>query len=217
MSLPVIIVGAGGHATVVADALLASGARVLGFTDRDPKRHGGSNCGLPVLGDDTVLDRHTPQTLALANGIGGVGARTGDALRRAVHGALSGRGWRFVGVRHPSAVVSPFARLGDAVQLHAGSIVQPGAEVGEGCIVNTGAVIEHDAQVGPWCHVAPGALLCGNVSIGARCHIGAGAIVRQGVRLADDTLVGAGAVVVEDCPAGCLLVGVPARPMERSK
>ena len=216
MSLPVIIIGAGGHAAVVADALLASGARVLGFTDRDPASHGSSRCGLPVLGDDTVLGRHTPQTVALANGIGGVGARAGDALRREVHRALAGRGWRFVGMRHPSAIVSPFARLGGAVQLHAGSIVQPDAEVGEGCIVNTGAVIEHDAQIGAWCHVAPGALVCGNVSIGARCHIGAGAIVRQGIRLADDTVVGAGAVVVEDCPTGCVLVGVPARRMERS-
>ena len=73
MKLPVIIVGAGGHAVVVADALLAAGERVLGFTDADPDKHGRAICGLPVLGDDSVLNTHSPATLRLANGIGGVG------------------------------------------------------------------------------------------------------------------------------------------------
>jgi len=40
VSLPVIIVGSGGHAAVVADALLAADVRVLGFVDTDPARIG---------------------------------------------------------------------------------------------------------------------------------------------------------------------------------
>lgn len=215
MSLPLIIVGAGGHAGVVADALLASGRHVLGFTDPDPTRHGRMLCGLPVLGDDSVLDRHTPQTLELANGIGGVGNAHRDVLRRSVQQRLAARGWQFASVRHPAAVVSPFARVGAGVQLLAASVVQAGAEVGEGCIVNTAAVVEHDVVLGAWSHVAPRALVCGGVTLGEGCHIGAGAVVRQGLRLANDTIVGAGAVLIEDCPTGGVLVGVPARVLER--
>jgi len=87
--------------------------------------------------------------------------------------------------------------------------------IGEGCIVNTAAVIEHDVELGVWTHIAPRALVCGTVVVGARCHVGAGAVVRQGLRLGDDTVIGAGAVVVKDFSGNGVLVGVPARTMER--
>ena len=208
MSLPVIIIGSGGHAAVVADALLASGARVLGYTDADPGRSGARLCGLPVLGDDSVLEKHVPGETALANGIGGTRVAS---LRRVVQDRLEARGWEFVAVRHPSAIVSPFATIAAGAHLLAGSIVQAGATVGKGCIVNTAAVVEHDVELDAFVHVAPRALLCGAVVVGANCHVGAGAVIKQHVRIGADTLVGAGAVVVEDFPGNGVLVGVPAR------
>jgi sugar O-acyltransferase (sialic acid O-acetyltransferase NeuD family) len=214
MKLPIIVIGAGGHAGVVADALLAVGEQVLGFTDADASRHGRTLCGLPVLGDDRVLEAHESQSLLLANGIGGVGRLRDDALRRKVQQRLATRGWRFATVRHPAALVSPFARVGDSAQLFAASVIQPGAVVSGGVIVNTAAVVEHDAELGGWVHVAPRALVCGGVKIGANSHIGAGAIIRQGLHLGDDTVVGAGAVVVKDFAGGGILIGVPARRVE---
>ena len=212
MSLPVIVVGSGGHAAVVADALLAAGETLLGFTDSDDGRHGRMLCGLPVLGnDDDVLAAHAPAQTRLANGIGGV---RGTALRQRVQQRLQAQGWQFTSVRHPSAIVSPFAHVGAGVQLLAASVVQTGADLGAGCIVNTAAVVEHDCRLGEHVHVAPRALLCGDVTVGARSHIGAGAVVRQGLRLGADTVVGAGAVVVKDFPGAGTLVGVPARRLE---
>lgn len=212
MTFPFIVVGAGGHAAVVADALLASGSVVLGFTDTDPSRHGLRLCGIPVLGsDDDVLASHQPERTRLANGIGGVDATT---LRHRIQLRLEAQGWVFDAVRHPSATVSPFARLGRGVQLLARSVVQPGAVVGDGCIVNTGAVIEHDCNIGDFVHLAPCALLCGAVSIGHRSHIGAGAVVRQGIHLGAETVVGAGAVVTRDFAGTGTLIGSPARRIE---
>lgn len=213
MKPSIIVIGAGGHAVVVADALLAAGESVLGFTDADPRHHGQRLCGLPVLGDDaTVLAAHPQHTTHLVNGIGGVG---GTELRQRVQERLQTLGWRFVGVRHPSAIVSSFARVEDGVQLLAGSVVQAGAEIGAGCIVNTAAVVEHDCRLGEHVHVAPRALLCGGVEIGARSCIGAGAVVRQGLRLGNDTVVGAGAVVIRNHSGGGTLIGVPAMLMDR--
>jgi sugar O-acyltransferase (sialic acid O-acetyltransferase NeuD family) len=208
MSLPVIVVGSGGHAAVIADALLASDVRVLGFVDTDPARIGAVVCGLPVLGNETVLDSHTPGAALLANGIGGVRS---EGLRKPVQERLESRGWEFVTVRHPSAIVSRFATIGPGAQLLAGCIVQAKARVGKGAIVNTAAVVEHDVELGEFVHVAPRALLCGTVTIGAGSHVGAGAVVRQHVRLGERTMIGAGAVVVADFAGDCTLVGVPAR------
>lgn len=211
MTEPVIVIGSGGHAAVVADALLASGKQVIGFTDTDPTRYGQLLCGLPVLGSDHVLQDRDRAALRLANGIGGTGSAESKNVRRAVQENLESLGWRFVGVRHPSAIVSRFASVGDGVHLLASCVIQAGAVIGDGCIVNTAAVVEHDATIGRYTHVACGAVLCGAVSIGTGSHIGAGAVVRQGVRLGDEVVVGAGAVVVEDSQCGATLVGVPAR------
>lgn len=214
MSEAIVVIGAGGHAAVIADALLACAVHVLGYTDADASRSPLGPCGLPVLGTDAFLGGRDPSTLRLANGIGGVGRAGQLDRRRELQQALEAAGWRFVSVRHPSATVSRHARVDAAVQLLAGSIVQAGAYVGTGCIVNTSAVVEHDVEVGAWTHVAPRALLCGGVSLGAGCHIGAGAVLREGVKLAAGTVVGAGALVLSDALDGGTLVGVPARRLE---
>lgn len=217
MSAPVIIVGAGGHARVVTDALLARGTRVLGFTEANPARHRTEVLGLPVLGDDSVLVRYKPDEVRLVNGIGGVGRRGDTSARRTAQRRFVESGWQFATVVHPDAIVSPHAHLGGGVHVLAGAIVQPGARIGDGCIVNTGAIAEHDVVLGAFTHLAPGAVVCGDVVIGTDSHIGAGAVVRQGLRLGASTVVGAGAVVVKDCEGLCLLIGVPARVLEHGR
>jgi len=211
MKRPVIIIGSGGHAAVVADALLLAGETVLGFTDPDASRHGTRICGMPVLGDDSALASLAPAEVLLANGIGGTGAGPAKELRRDVQRRFESLGWTFAPVRHPSAVVSPFAQVDASAQLFARAVVQPGAHVGRGCIVNTGAIVEHDVVVGEFAHVSCGATLCGDVQVGAGSHIGAGAIVRQGVQLGEDSVVGAGAVMLETVAGGRTWIGVPAR------
>jgi sugar O-acyltransferase (sialic acid O-acetyltransferase NeuD family) len=214
MRAAAIIVGAGGHAAVVADALLSAGVPLLGFTDRDRARHGAELCGLRVLGsDEDVLASCQRDAVVLVNGIGAVGD---SGLRSRVQQRLQADGWRFAGARHASAVVSPFARVADDAQLLATCVVQAGAEIAAGCIVNTAAVVEHDARLGAWVHVAPRALLCGGVIVGAYSHIGAGAVVRQGLSLGERTVVGVGAAVVKDFAGGGCLVGVPARRVGRN-
>jgi sugar O-acyltransferase (sialic acid O-acetyltransferase NeuD family) len=212
-SLPVIVIGAGGHAAVVADALLAGGATVLGFTDANPERHGRVICGLPVLGDDRVLAEYGGVGVVLANGLGGLGDERVPARQR-LQQSLEDRGWRFCSVIHPNAIVSRFAKLGVSVQIMAGSVIQTGASLGAGSIVNTAAVLEHDVSIGSWSHIAPRAVVCGQTHVGVASHVGAGATIRQGLLIGDYTLIGVGAVVVKNFSGGGVLVGVPARPVE---
>lgn len=208
-----IILGAGGHAVVLADALLAKDVRVLGFADSDLTRHGAKLCGLPVLGGDDVLASFDPQSILLVNGLGSLDNRAPSARSR-LQQTLTAHGWNFASVIHPDACISRFARVGAGVQVMAGCVVQANACIGDGAIINTRAVIEHDTTVGAWSHVAPGAIVCGHVQLGEFCHIGAGAVIRQGVQLGARCLVGAGAAVVQDRTNNVVLVGVPARPLK---
>lgn len=206
---PVIVVGAGGHGAVVADALLAEGRAVLGFVDASPQTANEPLSGLAILGSDDTLDPEGGYDLA--NGIGGTGAGAGRGLRRSVQSRLEAQGFRFTGVRHPSAIVSPHAAVADSVQLLARCVVQAGARIEVGAIVNTGAIVEHGCRVGAFTHCATGAILCGDVEVGEGSHIGTGAVIRQGVRLEPGVVVGAGAVVLEAGAGEGMLIGVPAR------
>lgn len=215
-AVSVIVVGAGGHGRVVADALHAASVTVLGFVDSAAVRLNSRLDGHPILGDDTALTAYDVAAVLLANGIGGLGYESGPSLRQRVQESLMAQGWRFTTVRHPSAIVSPTASIGLGAQLLAGCVVQPGACIGPGTIINSRAVVEHDTRVGAWCHVAPGAVLCGNVIVGDGCHVGAGSVVRQGVELGDRVVVGVGAAVVGNVNAG-VVAGVPARPLSEPR
>lgn len=206
MNRSVVIVGAGGHGLVLAEALRLSGVTVLGFADPEAAGEVG---GLPILGDDTVLDRAGGYDLV--NGLGWTGTEAGRGRRQAVQARLEGLGFRFVGARHPSAVIARDVTVADDVQLMAGCIVQPGAVLDRGVIVNSGAIVEHGVHLGAFTHCASGAILCGDVRIGADAHVGGGAVVRQGVTLEDGVVVGAGAVVISAGTGSGALVGVPAQ------
>jgi serine O-acetyltransferase len=52
--------------------------------------------------------------------------------------------------------------------------------------------------------------------IGNRVDIGAGAKVLGDIKIGDDVIIGANAVVLQDIPANCLAVGVPAKIKPRS-
>jgi UDP-perosamine 4-acetyltransferase len=202
----IVIVGAGGHGKVLADALLARGEAVAGFVDADSRLHGGTMFGLPVLGDDGSVE---PGWL-LVNGIGSVGR---PETRMRVERSFGQRGFCFLTVIHPSASVARGVSLGEGCQIMAGAVIQADAVLGRGVIVNTRASVDHDCHLGDFVHVAPGATLSGGVQVGEASHIGSGAVVIEGVRVGRDCLVAAGAVVTQDIPDGQRVAGVPARVM----
>jgi UDP-perosamine 4-acetyltransferase len=211
MTRPVIVLGAGGHAKVLIDALQACSTPIRGILDNDPAKQGGVILGIPVLGTDAKLKEWAPNEVVLVNGLGS----TESLLpRAALHERLRAQGHAFLSVIHPSAVVSPHARLGEGVQIMAGAVVQAGTRLGDGCIVNTGALVDHDCALGGYVHVAPGAVLSGGVTVGSNTHIGTGAAVIQGIRVGSRCLVAAGAVVVHDVPDGSRVAGIPARKIK---
>lgn len=203
----VVILGAGDHGRVVADILLCARQEVVAFLDVKRERWGIPIHGIPVPGDDSKL-----AGLRADGVVAGVGDNR--TRHRIVAELLSPVNW--VNAIHPSAVVSPWAKLGRGVVIAAGAVVNPDAEVGDFAIVNTGATVDHDCCIGPFAQVAPGVHLAGRVMVGEGAMIGTGAAVVPGCTIGAWAVIGAGAVVTKNIPAGVTAKGVPARWKECS-
>jgi UDP-perosamine 4-acetyltransferase len=197
-----LVLGAGGHARPVIEALRAMGFAVAGLLD-DAAR--GPVLGVPVLGKLESLDAQGASAAVIAIGDNAVRARLGAACQ-----AL---GLALPAVIHPAALISPSARIGTGAQVMARAVIGPEATLGDFALVNTGAIVEHDCTLGPATHLGPGAVLCGGVAVGARALLGAGAVVRAGCRIGADAVIGAGAAVTQDVAEGARMGGVPARPI----
>jgi sugar O-acyltransferase (sialic acid O-acetyltransferase NeuD family) len=203
-----VVFGGGGHARVLIDALLASGAgRPVAIVD--PAPIGREVLGVPVIGGEEA-----PLPREATHFVMGLGSTRDNGPRRRLFENAVARGLRPLTVVHPGALVSRFARVGPGCAILAQAVVNAGATLCVNVIVNTGAIVEHDCIVGDHAHVATGACLAGTVTVGEEAHVGAGAVVRQGARIGAGAVIGAGAAVIKDVPAGVVVAGVPARPLK---
>ncbi|MFM7260510.1 MAG: NeuD/PglB/VioB family sugar acetyltransferase [bacterium] len=212
--LRLILIGAGGHAAVVAESARRAGHTIVAIASAGAAPDGTVFDGTVFdgtvrLGDpdsaagERAIEDEVRRGARIMLAVGDPGSRSRWAAR--FHGCFSSA------IVDPHAIVSPSATLADGSFIGAGAIVQSRAQIGAHAIVNTRAVIEHDCQLAACTHVSPGAILCGNVTVGARAQVGAGAVVIPGRLIGEGAVVGAGAVVVRDVPAELTVRGVPAR------
>lgn len=202
------VIGAGGHGRVVFDVVesLDCGWRIVWYDDAwetMDKKEPVSDV-LPV-GKLWAADNSLTAFVAIGRA----------DIRLQLIEKLLGKGHRVLSPVHSRAVVSPRARMGDGSVLMAGAVVQTGTTLGIGVIVNTAATVDHDCSLEDGVHIAPGAHLAGDVSVGAASWIGAGAVIREGINVGSGVTIGAGAVVVADVADGLVMVGNPARKLER--
>lgn len=212
MSMPVIVLGAGGHAKVLINALQLCSIEILGITDPDSMLVGQEVLGVPIIGTDDELRNYSAEKVQLVNGLGSVGL---PMVRCRLFDECKKLGFTFATVVHPNAVMAADVKIGEGTQIMAGVVLQPGLTIGDNAIINTGASLDHDCSIGSHTHLAPGVTLSGNVHVGSCSHVGTGVSVIQGVKIGNDSLIGAGSVVLKDLPDGAKAYGCPAKVVDR--
>lgn len=206
-----VIVGAGGHGREALDIVRAINDitptfEFLGFVDD------GVEAGVPaaphrelVLGG---LDELAHLNAAAVVAIGS------PSVRRSIVERLGE-------VDFPT-LVHPLASRGSHVTHEPGLIMAAGARVTHGVTLgahvhlNVDSSVSHDCVVGDFVTITPGARVSGSVTLGDGVWMGINSCAIQGVNVGAGAIVGAGAAVIDDLPAGCTAVGVPAAPLRTS-
>lgn len=202
-----VVFGAGGHGTSVANVALSAGFAIACFVD--PAKAGGTLLGAAIVAAPPPnLGRHP---IAIAAG--------DNALRERIWRELAATGTPLhaPALVHASAVVSVGAEIGDGTVAMPGAIIGPNTIVGRFCILNTRAAIDHDCRMADFASLAPGAVIGGAVRIGTRAVIGIGAVVKHGLSIGDDAVLGANSYLHRDLAANSLAYGSPARPVRERK
>jgi sugar O-acyltransferase, sialic acid O-acetyltransferase neuD family len=196
--------GASGHGKVIKDILNANGIKVENFVDDNPNVKECGGC--IVLHDSTGL---SPMIVSI--GVNRIRKMIVERLK-ANNSAI-----KFATAIHPSAVISPSAKLGEGTVVMAGAVINADAVIGNHCIINTGATVDHDCMIEDYCHIAPGVHISGGTHIGESTWIGVGSCVIQCLNIGKDCMIGAGSVVVKDIPDNVTAYGNPCRVQHKNK
>jgi len=143
----IYLFGASGHGKVVKEILNANGIKVEAFIDDN--RDVNECVGRTVLHEYNGLS-----PIIVSIGVNRIRKIVVDKLT--ANALAHNKELEFATAIHPSAVVSPSAKIGEGTVIMAGAVINADTVIGKHCIINTGATVDHDCVISDYCHIAPG-------------------------------------------------------------
>ena len=194
--------GASGHGKVIKEILNANGVNVEAFID--------DNLAVSECAGRKVLHEYDGLSPVIVSiGVNRIRKIVVEKLVAKAH--ANGTVLQFATAIHPSAVVSPSAKIGEGSVVMAGAVINADAVIGKHCIINTGATVDHDCVIEDYCHVAPGVNISGTTHIGTGTWVGVGSCIIQCLNIGQNCMIGAGSVVVSDIPDNVVAYGNPCK------
>ena len=157
MKSKILIIGAGGHAKVVAETLaLCGNYELIGFVDDKVEAGKEIVPGFKVLGNVASALTFDFDSFFVAIG--------NNTLRESLHRKFASCRKPVV-LKHPFSCISPTALIGEGSIVLPGAVISAGALIGTACIVGSNVHIDHETIIGDYCHIRNGS------SIGSNCVI----------------------------------------------
>jgi sugar O-acyltransferase (sialic acid O-acetyltransferase NeuD family) len=152
-----LIIGAGGHAKVVADAVLSKNEfEIIGFADDNIK------LGALVFGNYSIVS--TLENISALSFDEFIVAIGNNEIRKEIFNSLSVK-YKPAIIIHQNSIVSKYSKIGFGTVVLAGAVVSFGVEIGENCIINASSLIDHESIIATNCHIAQGVIIGSNCTV----------------------------------------------------
>lgn len=198
-NLPVIIIGGGGHASVLVDIIKKQKREIKAIISHADVSQRTIFNGIKILHSDHDVLQFSPAEIEMVNGIG---ASPRSVLRKDITTKYIDWGFKFATIIADNAYISDNVEIAQGGQVLSRAVIHPGVKIHSHSVINTAAIIEHDCVIGSNNFISPGAVLCGQVITGADVFVGANATIIQNINIADKAIVGAGAVLTQSLEVG---------------
>lgn len=159
MSNRIVIIGAGGHAKVVCDAILAQNEYVMnGFVDISLEVGTTIINSYQVIAHQNNLESLKSQVdfFIVAIGNNKVREQVYNFAKAILQPAI---------VIHPSAVIGSEVKIGAGTVVLANAVVNASAAIGENVIINARVVVDHDCHIENNIHLSIGTMVGSNSKI----------------------------------------------------
>ena len=181
---------------------------LIGFVDDTKEKQGANAFGFRVFSRVVISKNANTKILAVP------GSAASYKERDAIIRSLNIMPERFATVIHPSANVSPLARIGHNVLIMAGVVITANAVIGDHVCILPNTVIHHDAEIGDYTLIGSNVTVAGYTKIGRKCYIGSGSSVINNISIGAGTLVGMATNVIRSFPADSKIIGNPAKQIK---
>lgn len=202
-----ILLGYSGHGYVVAEAALLQGIALMGYAEAEELVRNPYD--IPYKGDETYDGFNWE---ACNHYILGVGS---NSIRAKIAQRVKNNEGQCLRVIHPNASLAQKVKIGEGTFIARNVAINPLVQIGDNVILNTSCSVDHECQIEDNVHIAPGAVLAGNVKVGVGAFIGSNAVIKEGVSIGKHAIVGAGSVVIHDVPDHQVIVGNPAKKLQK--
>ncbi|CEN84566.1 hexapeptide transferase family protein [[Clostridium] sordellii] len=202
----IIVIGAGGHASVVIEiieAMINNGSQINIYGLLDDSNEKTEFMGYKILGNVENIKLYANENTEFVIAIGN------NTVRKTI--SMEFKDLKYFTAIHPTAIISNRVDINEGTVIMPRVIINSNTKIGKHSIINSGSIIEHDSKIESFTHISPGVTLCGGVKVGEESHIGANSTVIQYKNIGANTVVGAGSTVINDIDSDVVVVGSPAK------
>ena len=197
----IIIIGAGGHAAELRDyinhnneARPKNQIEVIGFIDDDEESYHHYEFKERFLG--SIKEHQVRKNVSYLMGIANL------AYRKSIIQKFNNEGASFIGLIHPTAIISPSSEIGEGTVVSHNASVGAKVKIGKFNMLNSRCTIGHDTIIGDFNFISPQVAISGNTTIGDENLIGTNACTIPRMTIGNKNKIAAGMVIYKPVSNG---------------